>query len=90
MTTSTPRAAAPATTPDLVGYTDLVDAQKARIEELAKEVRKLRAELSYQKRKHERIEDALSRHIGTLDHTIKEMFEGVRLLGAELRPSERK
>jgi len=76
-------------TPDLLGSRDLERVQKERIEELSKEVRKLRAELAYQRRKHDRIEDALGRHFGQLDKTIATMREAIHLLGKELLPGER-
>jgi len=62
----------------------------SEVDKLYTENRKLRAQLSYEKRKHEILENALARQLSELTRTIATMQDAVRLLGAELVPRRSK
>ena len=90
MTTSNTRVGRPALTPDFINVVDhaeLERAQKARIEELSREVRKLRASLEFQKRMHTKVERVMAKYVELLEKQLEIQREAVELLGAPLVPN---
>jgi predicted RNase H-like nuclease (RuvC/YqgF family) len=67
-------------TPDSAGFFTATP----EVDQLRAENRKLRQQLAYERSKHEKIENAIARHISNLEKTLSNSRSSIEVLSTEL------